>query len=227
MRRAHAPAILGGMSLLDNLSQLVPGRPSRATSPLEAALGAEHPLCQSQRELGSAVLQLGETTVFVAAVAAFARFHAAGAVLFVGVASLAAVSVRVITAYIRRDLRAMEAIASGLEAVPSAHVRGVRARLLRPQERERIASALASYVTPARASRPAETTGYVAPPCAADGAQDELRAVITLLRGDPPSEARGLALCSQLLSDYPSPLCGQDSTTLRAQLGRIRFLLSR
>lgn len=215
------------MSLLENLIHLLPRRSARAISAAETALGVDHPLCQSERELASAALQLLGTAMFVVSVAAFARFHTVGGLMFVGVATLTVVSVRVTTAFIRRDLRTVEAIASGLEGVPSAHVRRVRARLLRRRERERIAASLASYVRHVPASRPSRPTAFVPPAIAADGAQDELRAVIALLRGDPPSAARGVAVGKKLLSDYPSALYGEDARALRAELGRIRFLLSR
>src|SRR5689334_11770052 len=118
------------MSLLDNLTPLTTRRPTRRLSPLEQALGPTHPLCLSERELSSAVAQLGATGLFLASLMTFARGQDVGVVVFVGVVTLVAISVRLTTAVVRRRLRAVDAIAAGLESAPSACVGRVRRRLL-------------------------------------------------------------------------------------------------
>ena len=214
------------VSLLDHLTAL-PGGPRRAKpSPAEALLGEEHPLCRSERELRSASGQLAGTASFVAAETVFARFHSIGAFAFVGVLVTGVVAIRFGTALLTRESRTVEAIAQGLEGVPLAHVQRERRSLLGERRRRRIAASLESYLprsTSARGVIPLPEP----PAVAVDGARDELRAVVELLRAGAPSEARGVASCQRLLSAYPSPLYDCDVNALRCELGRIRFLLLR
>ena len=189
-------------------------------------LGEEHPLCRSERELRSAADQLAGTAAFVAAEMAFARLHSIGTVTFLGVALTVAVSIRFTAALIRRQDRTVEAIAEGLETVPLAHLQRERRTLLGERRRRRLAASLEAYLPRASPER-----GVVRPPefpaVAVDGARDELRAVVELLRAGAPSEARGVAACQRLLSAYPSPFYERDVNALRCELGRIRFLLLR
>jgi hypothetical protein len=216
MWRSPKGAMLAStVSLLDHLTPLAGVLRRSEPSPAEAILGQGHPLCRSEREVRSATTQLAGTITFVAALLAFARFHAVGLVVFACVVAVVVVVVRLATALFTRQARSMDAIADGLEDLRLPHVQRVRNSLLGEDRRRRIAAALASHQPRAPSAQ------------AADGAREELSAVIELLRDGAPPSARGVALCQRLLSAYPSPFYASDAGALRRELGRIRFLLLR
>jgi hypothetical protein len=192
-------------------------------------LGPTHPLTRAMRDSGAVRHQARAVAmVLVAALTAalnglaWAWAGAAGSVAVLAGLGAAALLVRV-----RARWAAREVIADGGERLPLAPVERERARLLAEDTRTTLAGTLERMLAQA-----AVTTGRFAPPSlrpvfdvgVVQALADDLRALAAALR-DEPAAARGVALAEELVTWGGSSLYGDGVEPLRAELGRLRYLL--
>jgi hypothetical protein len=135
---------------------------------------------------------------------------------------LAGLGVVALVVRLRAGWAARELIAGGGESVPLAPVARERRRLLAEDTRSTLATSVERMLAQALRTSPGvrpvfdvKVVGAVA---------DDLRSLAAILRAEPAS-ARGVALAEQLLTWGGSALYGHGVEPLRAELGRVRYLL--
>jgi hypothetical protein len=193
----------------------------------ESWLGAEHPLVRSLSRSETACRQLVTVTaVGAAGVVWFAGGWSFGLPLAIG-AAVAQTVFACRVAVLRRGRRdvCLELIVQGGERLPLPCIERQRRDLLDPRARERLASSIDDLVRAAtqRGSRP-ELVHPLADRRVIRAVAPDLRAVASLLRGDPA--VQGVALVESLLRFPATPLYGSEVEPLRAELRRARYLMT-
>jgi hypothetical protein len=170
----------------------------------------------TRQALAVAMLLAAALTASVNGVA-WAWTGAAGAAIVLGGLGGLALVLRMRARWAAREL-----IADGREGVPLDPVARERRRLLAEDTRAALAASverMLAYATrPSPVARPVFDVRVVA------AVADELRSLAAVLRVEPAS-ARGVALAEQLLTWGGSALYGHGVEPLRAELGRVRYLL--
>jgi hypothetical protein len=192
-------------------------------------LGPTHPLTRAMRDRGAVTRQARAVAMLLAAALTAALNGLAWAWAGVGGAGavLAGLGVAALAVRVRARWAAREVIADGGERLPLAPIERERARLLARDTRSTLARTLERMLVQA-----GETPGRVAPPSlrpvfdvvVVQALAEDLRALATALR-DGPASARGVALAEQLVTWGGSALYGHGVEPLRAELGRVRYLL--
>jgi hypothetical protein len=192
-------------------------------------LGPAHPLTRIMRERAVVAHHAVTVATLLAAALTASLNGVAWAVPgVVGAAvALAGLGSFAIVLRLRAHQEAREVIADGGERLPLAPVEHERERLLA----ERTRSALAASLERLSAQADARPSRF-APPSprplydleVVREVADELRSTALVLRAGPAS-ARGIALTEQLLTWGGSSLYGHRVMPLRADLGRVRYLL--
>jgi hypothetical protein len=192
-------------------------------------LGPAHPLVRVMRERETVARQaLAVAMALAAAVTGYlngirwALPAAVGAAAVLALLGGVAIALRV-----RAQWAAREVIAEGGERLPLAPVEHERRRLLDERTRTSLAESLErlsrqATLRPARYAPPSPRPIFDVTVIA--GVADDLRSTAAVLRAGPAS-ARGVALTEQLLTWGGSALYGRGVDPLRAELGRVRYLL--
>jgi hypothetical protein len=183
----------------------------------------EDPLAALLRRRESAVsaVRAVALTGAVAAIGALAGWRDGLAVLAASLVVLAVAGFRALALSFEAHDRTLRRIGSGDVASAPDEVARVRARLLEPRHRERLAHRLERVGdTPsAPGARPPVNRRAVAE------TRRELAAVADALRS-PAAAPSGVAAAQRLLCDAGSALYGADPARLREELRRIAFLLA-
>jgi hypothetical protein len=192
-------------------------------------LGPTHPLTRAMRDSGAVTRQARAVAMlFAAAVTAALNGLAwAWAGVAGSVAVLAGLGAAALVIRVRARWAAREVIADGGERLPLAPIERERTRLLAEDTRSTLAGTLERMLAQA-----AVTTDRFAPPSlrpvfdvgVVQTLADDLRALAVALR-DEPAAARGVALAEALVTWGGSSLYGDGVEPLRAELGRLRYLL--
>jgi hypothetical protein len=192
-------------------------------------LGPTHPLTRAMRDSGAVTRQARAIAMLLAAAltAALNGLAWAWAGVAGSVAVLVGLGVAALAVRVRARWAAREVIADGGERLPLAPIERERARLLAEDTRSTLAGTLERMLAQA-----AETTGRLAPPSlrpvfdvgVVQVLADDLRGLAAALR-DEPAAARGVALAEELVTWGGSSLYGDGVEPLRAELGRLRYLL--
>lgn len=206
----------------------LPAGHAAASTDVAAVLGAGHPLARAAAALRvvrlDALAVLGAVGAGAAALAA--GVPAAAAWLSASlVVELALVIAYAFLTQVVHEL-ARDLVADGRAGLPLAEVAAARERLASPQYRAGLARSLERALDAAErwpdlwiASRPPPGVRTLVP------LASDVREIVELLRkGEAP--LRAVALVDRLLSGgYDATLYAGDRSTLRAELGRIRFEL--
>jgi hypothetical protein len=208
-RRAHVPVISAERT-----------RPAGA----QEVLGADHPLARAEHRVRWLGRQAATLTAFLPVVAVLAMTGAPElrAVLPAGVVVEAWLLVALAAGMADVRERALDLIVEDRGALPVTGVQRRRVRLLRPDHIHRLAEAVEALRREARspyARRPGCRPLYQ--PAVIRAADVELAAVARVLRAAPDAVTVGRV--ERLLGGARSPLYGDDSRTLREELGRIGF----
>jgi hypothetical protein len=192
-------------------------------------LGPTHPLTRAMRDSGAVTRQARAVAMLLAAsvTAALSGLTWAWAGVVGAVLVMAGLGVASLAVRVRARWAAREVIADGGERLPLAPIERERERLLAEGTRSTLAGSLERMLLQAGA-----TTGRLAPPSVrpvfdagvVGALADDLRALAMALR-DGPASARGVALAEQLVTWGGSSLYGHGVEPLRAELGRLRYLL--
>jgi hypothetical protein len=194
-----------------------------------SVLGSSHPLVRLMREREAVARQALVVAMLLAASVTAGLNGVGWALPLAGAAAavLAGLGGVALALRMRAHWAARDVIAGGGERLPLPDVEHERRRLLDARTRVSLAESLERLSAQAT-QRPSR----FAPPSArpifdvrviADVA-DDLRSTAEGLRAEPAS-ARGVALAEQLLTWGGSALYGRGVTPLRAELGRVRYLL--
>lgn len=192
-------------------------------------LGPDHPLAKTSREFDTLVHQITAVAVtLVVGTAGLALGVGRAVPLVIGAAVVLVCLLAVFwPAWNRRRRAARDLVLEGRETLPIAVVQRERERLLEERTRgyvarslERVLQHVTRRPTPVPASvRPLFDVGTVAT------VVEDLQAIIALLRTET-TQARGVALAEQLLTEGFSPLYGENALALRDELRRVRYLLT-
>ena len=192
-------------------------------------LGPTHPLTRAMRDSGAVTRQSRAVATLLAGalIAALNGLAWAWAGVAGAAAVLAGLGVAALAVRVRARWAAREVIADGGERLPLAPIARERTRLLAQDTRSTLAGTLERMLVQA-----GTTPGRLAPPSlrpvfdvgVVRALAEDLRALATALR-DGPASARGVALAEQLVTWGGSSLYGHGVEPLRAELGRLRYLL--
>ena len=188
-------------------------------------LGADHPLAQANALLHALIVQSGAVSTFAALSGVAWLADPDGPHPFLLAASalaqvLLAIAL-VLTVEAKRDA-ILSLIAGGRGDLPLEAIARGRRRLLRAEQRQRLARSLDELRC--EAARPLSTPRSLCSPRVVRSVDVELAQIAHLLRSQPGT-AQGAALAQLLLSAPSSPLYGDDAEQLRRDLGRLTFVL--
>jgi hypothetical protein len=203
--------------------------PDSAFQRPDELLGRDHPLTTTSREFDTLVHQIGAVALMLAGGIVSLALGVGGAVALVIGAAIVLVCLLAVfwPAWDRRRRAARDLVLEGRETLPIAVVQRERERLLEERTRgyvarslERVLQHVTRRPTPVPASvRPLFDVGTVAT------VVEDLQVIIALLRTET-TQARGVALAEQLLTEGFSPLYGENALALRDELRRVRYLLT-
>jgi hypothetical protein len=199
--------------------------PTMREATVHDLLGADHPLAHTNARLHTLIVQSGAVSTLAALAGVGWLADPDGPHLFLLAASafvqvLLAIGL-VLTLEAQRDA-VLSLIARGRGDLPLAAIARGRRRLLRAEQRQRLARSLDELRC--EAARPLPTPLPLYSPRVVRSVDVELAQIVHLLRSHHAT-AQGAALAQLLLSAPCSPLYGNDAEQLRRDLGRLTFVL--